>query len=156
MDAVLERATSPAARRAVKQLVESRRAQEAAAHQVDLGMQHLAALGLTQRDIAVLAGVSQAEVSRRLKRRGLSPDVERLQRIILERSDGKLSSDELVTALTRAVRPGRRPGRASAYDGMATSSSSVRQLMQFYRSGEITRHEYDAIRHRLAESRARD
>ena len=149
---VTERASSRvAARRAVSSLVASRQRQELASREIEAGIQQLAAMGVTQRDIATLAGLSQAEVSRRLKRSHLSQGVEKVREIILRRADGGLSSAAMVTALAAAVGARRTPGRISAHDGASTSSRALAELAKQYKAGAITRNEYEGVRRRLAE-----
>ncbi len=149
---VTERASSRvAAQRAVSSLLASRQRQELASREIESGMLQLAAMGVTQRDIAALAGLSQAEVSRRLKRAHLSGDVEKVREIILRRAEGGLSSAEMVAALVSAVGARRTPGRISAHDGASTSSRALAELAKHYKAGTITRHEYDGVRRRLAE-----
>lgn len=148
---VVERAPSRvAARRAVSTLVANRRRQELAAQAVERSIHQLAELGATQRDIAALAGVSQAEVSRRIKRRHLTTGVERVQEIALQRSEGRLDSAATVDALASAMKRRRSPRRISAYDGASTSSRTAAEFMNLYTTGVITREEYEAVRARLA------
>jgi len=152
LDRVTERASSrAAAQRAVSNLMASRQKQELASREIESGMLQLAAMGVTQRDIAALAGLSQAEVSRRLKRAHLSSDVEKVREIILRRADGGLSSAAMVTALAGAVGARRTPGRISAHDGASTSSRALAELAKHYKAGAITRHEYEGVRRRLGE-----
>ena len=142
--------SAPSARSVASSLIASRDQQQRASREIERGIQRLASLGITQRDIAALAGLSQAEVSRRLKRTQLSSDIDRLREIVSRRETGALSSSEMVDALAAAVKPRRKPGRVSAYDGASTSSRALAELMQFYKSGAITRDEYSEVRSRLA------
>lgn len=148
---VVERAPSrAAAQRAVTSLVSSRQRQELEARQIEKSIHRLAALGVPQRDIAALAGLSQAEISRRLKRANLSPGIERIHEIVLQRADGRLTSAEMIEALAAAVGSRRKPGRISAYDNISTSSRTVAEIMKLYKSGAISKREYDGVRARLA------
>ena len=152
IDEVMHRVvkTAPSAKSVATSLISSRHQQQLASREIERGLQRLASLGITQRDIAALAGLSQAEVSRRLKRKQLTTDVERLREIVSRRESGEMTSSEMMDALTAAVKPHRKPGRLSAYDGSSTSSRTIAELMQFYKSGAITRDEYTGVRTRLA------
>lgn len=152
IDDVMNRviARAPSARAVVTQIVSSREQQQRASREIERGIQRLATLGVTQRDIAALVGLSQPEVSRRLKREQLSTDIQRLHRIVERREAGELTSAQLVKALGSAVKPRRNPSRISAYDDSSTSSRSVAEVARLYKSGAITRDEYSAVRALLA------
>ncbi|UDF14386.1 hypothetical protein LH407_05855 [Antiquaquibacter oligotrophicus] len=146
---------APSAGAVVRHLVTSKRQQDVATREIERGIRQLASLGVTQRDIAALAGLSQPEVSRRLKRQQLTVDVDRLRSIVAEREAARLSSDEMIRALASAMTARRKPGRISAYDGASTSSPSSAELMNLFRSKAISRDEYEAVRALLRERKSR-
>jgi transcriptional regulator with XRE-family HTH domain len=145
---VLRRA--PGADAVVTRILAHRKRQERAAAEIEQGIQQLAELGVTQRDIAALVGLSQPEVSRRLNGRRRSAEVANLRELVDRRSAGELSSRELVEAIASAVEPRRRPGRISAYDGSSSASREAAELMKLYRSGAISRDEYSDVRAAIA------
>lgn len=153
VDAVMSRVITraPSASAIVSSLLTSRQRQQVASREIERGIRRLAAMGITQRDIAALAGLSQAEVSRRLKRDHLSLDVERLRQIVARRDDGTLNSEQMMDALAGAIQPRRTPGRINAYDGASSSSPAIAELMNLYKSEAITRAEYAGVRTRLSE-----
>ncbi len=141
-------------RRALAALARARGHQELADLKLRRGIYQLADLGVPQRDIADAAGISQAEVSRRLKRRELDPERTSPREVILQRDAGVISTQKMIDTLARMSMTSRTPRKAAAYDGAATVTGTAKQLMAALREGLLSDQEYEKVRGAVASRRA--
>ena len=148
MNAVIERTSSDArgVRSAVERVLLGREQQELADLQVRRGVVELADLGLTQREIATLAGVSQAEVSRRLARRDLSPGPRTPREVLLERRTGLIDTRRMLDELVSMTVTYDVPDERAAHDGAATATGTAKQLVAALHEGLLSEHEYETVR----------
>lgn len=133
-------------RKAVEGLVQGWDQRELAELQIRRGIYQLADLGASQRDIARLVGLSQPEVSRRLRRRALAPEVVSPREVILRRAAGLIDSREMIETLSTMPLTAKVPGRSGAYDGAAAASGTAKQLMAALQDGLLTEGEYESVR----------
>lgn len=110
------------------------------------GIHDLDLAGWSQRKIARLAGVSQPEVSRRLKRRSLEPGKVDPRDLIMRRATGQITTEEMVEGLQKLRTIGRAPTRASAFDSAASVTGNARQLVNAFREGLLSEDEYETLR----------
>ncbi|WP_382309958.1 winged helix-turn-helix transcriptional regulator [Herbiconiux sp. UC225_62] len=102
--------------------------------------------GLSQRTIAELVGLSQPEVSRRLKRRRLASFEESPREIILHRAVGDCTSEQMMQRLLAMTMTSSTPSADAAHDGAVSASGTAAQLGQAYLDGLLTEKEYDQLR----------
>jgi ParB-like chromosome segregation protein Spo0J len=102
--------------------------------------------GVSQRQIAKIVGLSQPEVSRRLKRRSLTPVEPTPRELILRRAAGVLTTKAMMDALSSMVITSAPPSAAARFDGGATSTGSAKQLAASFQDGLLTRNEYEKLR----------
>jgi hypothetical protein len=137
-------------RRVVEDLIQSRDQRELAELQIRRGIHQLADLGVSQRDIARLVGLSQPEVSRRLKRHALVPGSVSPREVILRRAAGLIDSQQMIETLKTMPLTAKVPGRSGAYDGAAMATGTAKQLMAALQDGLLTEGEYEAVRNARA------
>jgi predicted transcriptional regulator len=125
--------------------VQSRQVRELADLKILRSIFKLNDQGVPQRRIADLVGLSQPEVSRRLKRRSLTPVDVSPREIALQRAAGLLSSAEMMRELSDFTYTSESPSRESAFDGAASSGGSSRQLTASFQEGLLSQEEYDAL-----------
>jgi transcriptional regulator with XRE-family HTH domain len=102
--------------------------------------------GVSQRQIAKIVGLSQPEVSRRLKRRSLTPAEPSPREIVLRRAAGVLSTKAMMDALSSMTMTSATPSEAARFDGAATSTGSAKQLAASFQDGLLTKNEYEKLR----------
>ncbi|MFZ4895414.1 winged helix-turn-helix transcriptional regulator [Plantibacter sp. Mn2098] len=102
--------------------------------------------GVSQRDIANLVGISQPEVSRRLKRRALTPVDPSPRELIQRRSAGLLSTEAMMEALSTMILTSQPPTRAARFDPGATSTGSAKQIAASFQEGLLSKAEYEQLR----------
>lgn len=134
-------------RKVIDDLVRGRDQRELAELQIRRGIYRLADLGASQREIARIVGLSQPEVSRRLKRRVLATTRLSPREVILRRAAGTIGSQEMLDTLSTMPLTAKVPGRSGAYDGAATATGTAKQLMAALRDGLLTEDEYEAVRY---------
>jgi len=139
-------AVSRRARQAVETITEGREQRELGDRKIRRGIFALHDAGWSQREIAKLAGVSQPEVSRRLKRRALESRNAEPREVILQRAAGQISSAEMLERLGAMPLTVKVPGRRSAYDGAATATGTAKQLVNALHQGLLTEAEYEQLR----------
>lgn len=142
-------------REALRQVLHSREQQHLAEMQLRRGIFELADLGVAQRDIAKVAGISQPEVSRRLSRRRLTESQPSPREIVSRRQAGQIDSEEMVRELSEMHMTHRTPSRNSAYDAAAAMTGTAKELAAAFQDGLITEDEYERVRKAIAERRAR-
>jgi len=141
-------------RQALAALARARGHQELAELKLRRGIYQLADLGVPQRDIAEAAGISQAEVSRRLKRRGLDTERTTPREVILQRDAGVISTRKMIDTLAGMSMTSRTPRKAAGYDSAATVTGTAKQLMAALREGLLSEREYESVRSAMASRRA--
>ncbi len=104
--------------------------------------------GWSQRDIAKQAGISQPEVSRRLKRRALESRSIEPRDVILQRAAGQINTSQMLEQLSAMPLTVKTPGRRGAYDGAATITGTAKQLVNALQQGLLTEAEYEQLRTR--------
>ncbi|UAJ78990.1 Lrp/AsnC family transcriptional regulator [Leifsonia sp. ZF2019] len=159
LEALIAKLTSaPQRRRAVAAIAEiaaGREQRELAERRIRRGIYAMHDAGLSQRDIARVAGLSQPEVSRRLKRREVVPATEVTPReIILQRSTGEISSTEMLKLLKGMTFSSSTPRKRSATDGAAGALGTTKQLAEALHDGLLSDEEYEAVRRAIARRRA--
>jgi hypothetical protein len=157
VDAVSERSerTPATVRAAVEHVLRSREAQHHAEMQLRRGIFKLADLGMSQRDIAQLAGISQPEVSRRLSRRDLTAKRPSPREVISRRDSGQIDSEAMVRELSVMQMSHRTPKRAAAFDNAASATGTAKELAAAFQDGLLSEQEYEAVRKAIAERRNR-
>lgn len=143
--------TPRAVRAAVVHVLRSREQQHLAEMQLRRGIFKLADLGMSQRDIAALAGISQPEVSRRLSRRELTTDRPSPREVISQRDGGQIDSEQMVRELSRMRMTHRTPKRGGAYDSAASATGTAKELAAAFQDGLISEQEYETVRKAIAE-----
>lgn len=133
-------------KKAVRDALEGLEYQQLAKLKLNRAISALADAGITQRDIAAMVGMSQPEVSRRLKRRELHARRPGPRDVALERLAGDLTSEQMIKKLTEMRLTAGTPGKAGAYDGAASATGTKKQLMEALREGLLTDDEYEAVR----------
>lgn len=139
-----------AVRRAVLSVLHSREQQHLAEMELRRGIFELADLGVPQRDIARLAGISQPEVSRRLTRRGLTASRPSPREVISQRQAGLIDSDAMVRELSTMAMTHRIPARDSGYDSAAAQTGTAKELAAAFQDGLISEREYETVRKAIA------
>ncbi len=142
------------ARRALRDVFEGREHQEYAELKLRRGIFALHDAGVPQREIAKAVGISQPEVSRRLKRRPLRSQAAGPRDVILQRRVGAIDTEEMLRRLTAMRLTVRAPGKRGAVDGAASVTGTAKQLVAALREGMITEAEYEAIRRVMARKSA--
>ncbi|MCC7128499.1 MAG: hypothetical protein IT192_06770 [Microbacteriaceae bacterium] len=120
------------------------------------GIHDLDVAGWSQRKISRLAGISQPEVSRRLKRRSLEAGRVDPRELIMQRATGQITTEEMVEGLQKLRRIGRAPTRASAFDSAASVTGNARKLASAFREGLLSEEEYEALRKQFDRRDQRD
>jgi hypothetical protein len=143
-------ASLDALRAAVESLIRGREQQQLAEMQIRRGIVALADLGVPQREIASLAGISQAEVSRRLARRALTAGSRSPREVILQRKAGVIDTAVMIDELARMTMTQRTPGRRAAFDNAASTTGTAKQLISALHEGLLTEEEYEAVRTAIA------
>jgi transcriptional regulator with XRE-family HTH domain len=133
-------------RAAVADAVRSRGLRELAEIDVRRSIFRLADEGMSQRQIAQVVGLSQPEVSRRLKRRSFTPTEPSPREIILSRAAGVLSTKAMMDALGAMALTAEPPSASARFDGAATSTGSAKQLAASFQDGLLTKGEYEKLR----------
>lgn len=110
--------------------------------------------GLSQRKIAVIVGLSQPEVSRRIKRRSLVTAEPGPREIIMRRNAGEMSDKDMLGALTNMTLTSVVPSEEARFDGAATSSGTAKQIASAFQDGLLTKAEYERVRKNALVSRA--
>ena len=137
---------SPRARQAVEAIAEGREQRELADRKIRRGIFALHDAGWSQRDIAKQAGISQPEVSRRLKRRALESRSVEPREVILQRAAGQITTKQMLEQLRSMPLTAKTPGRRGAYDGAATATGTAKQLVNALQQGLLTEAEYEQLR----------
>lgn len=120
--------SSRRARQAVEAITEGREQRELADRKIRRGIFALHDAGWSQRDIAKQAGISQPEVSRRLKRRALESRSIEPRDVILQRAAGQINTSQMLEQLSAMPLTVKTPGRRGAYDGAAIITGTAKQL----------------------------
>jgi predicted transcriptional regulator len=102
--------------------------------------------GVSQRRIAEIVGLSQPEISRRLKRRETTPMQATPRELVLRRAAGLMSTAAMMRELKSMTHTSVRPSGASVDDTAAGDTGSAPQLARAYQDGLLTRAEYDDLR----------
>lgn len=158
-EALVAKVTSAAKRRraeaAIDEIAASREQRELAERRILRGIYAMHDAGLSQRDIARVAGLSQPEVSRRLRRREVAPAADVTPReIILQRSAGEISTTEMLHLLTGMNFTSSTPRKRSATDGAAGALGTAKQLAEALHDGLLSDDEYEAVRRAISRRRA--
>lgn len=140
--------TTRRTRQAVEAIAEGREQRELGERKIRRGIFELHDAGWSQREIAKLAGVSQPEVSRRLKRRALESRSTDLREAILQRAAGQITTEQMLERLSAMPLTVRAPGRRSAHDAAATVTGTAKQLVNALHQGLLTEAEYEQLRTR--------
>ncbi|ROP61111.1 hypothetical protein [Curtobacterium sp. ZW137] len=152
VDALTSRMDGNAAdvRAAVLSVLHSREQQHLAEMELRRGIFELADLGIPQREIARLAGISQPEVSRRLTRRGLTASHPSPREVISQRQAGLIDSDTMVRELSTMAMTHRTPARDAGYDSAAAQTGTAKELAAAFQDGLISEGEYETVRKAIA------
>jgi len=135
-----------AVRNAVNAIVEGREQRELADRKIRRAIFALHDAGWSQRDIAQQAGISQPEVSRRLRRRKLQSDGLEPRDVILQRATGQITTEQMLNRLGALPLTANAPGRSGDYDGAATTTGTAKQLVSAFHEGLLTEEEYEHLR----------
>jgi hypothetical protein len=131
---------------AVIDAVQSRRTRELANLESLRAIRDLHDKGVSQRQIAKWVGVSQAEVSRRLKRRSALPGGVSPREIALRRAAGRISTEEMMHELSKLTYTSVVPDASAAFDGGASGTGTAKQLASSFQEGLLSRDEYENLR----------
>ncbi|UCR88317.1 hypothetical protein [Mycetocola spongiae] len=131
-------------------LIESRYLRELAEIAERRMVFRLADSGVGQRGIAELVGLSQPEVSRRLRRRGLASTEDQVRELILRRHLHQIDRSGFFNALARVDFRPAPPRGAAAFDGGAGDAAVLQQLAEAYLEGILSRADYEQIRQNIA------
>ncbi len=142
------------ARRALRDVFEGREHQEYAELKLRRGIFALHDAGVPQREIAKAVGISQPEVSRRLRRRALRTQAVGPRDLILQRRVGAIGTEEMIRRLAAMRLTVKSPGKRAAADGAASTTGTAKQLVAALREGLITEAEYETIRKVMARKSA--
>lgn len=99
-----------------------------------------------QRTIADIVGLSQPEVSRRLRRRDLVPRDAEPREVILRRAVGDISTKQMMDVLSSMPLTSSAPQGPARFDGGASTRGTARQLATALREGLLRRSEYERLR----------
>lgn len=134
------------AREAFERLLQARERRELAERDIRRSIYLLADGGMSQRAIASAAGLSQAEVSRRLARRR-GDDAERTPReVIMQRAAGEIDTARMLSELIEMSMTHRAPSKSAAFDNAATIRGAVKQVAAAFQEGLLSEAEYEQIR----------
>lgn len=131
---------------AIQSIREGREQRALGEWKIRQGIHDLDLAGWSQRKISRIAGVSQPEVSRRLKRRMLDAGKVDPRELIMQRATGEITTEEMIAGLQKLRRIGRAPTRASAFDSAAGVTGNARQLANAFREGLLSEDEYEELR----------
>lgn len=142
-------------RAAVEHVLHSREQQHHAEMELRRGIFKLADLGVPQREIAKLAGISQPEVSRRLSRRTLTTKRPSPREVISRREGGQIDSETMLRELSSMALTHRTPKRGAAFDGAASATGTTKELAAAFQDGLLSEVEYETVRRAIAERQTR-